>query len=118
MGGSDGGPFSNTNFWWEGPDVYGGEDGRRSQEGDVWVLDSSAGSPVGNVSTCIGLYQRKASKGHNQHDRKFWTKSKGHNQHDRKKSTGIFNAQNSPRRHGLFEASIIFTSMYEVLPSD
>lgn len=54
--------------------IYGGEDGRRSRKGDVWVLDSSAGTPVGNASASIGLHRRKNSQP--QLDRKFWKKLK------------------------------------------
>ncbi|MCO5567231.1 hypothetical protein L7F22_020920 [Adiantum nelumboides] len=56
--------------------IYGGEDGRRGRKGDVWVLDSSAGTPVGNVSTCVGIYEGKTNKPQDNLDRKFWKRLK------------------------------------------
>ncbi|KAH7438474.1 hypothetical protein KP509_04G016300 [Ceratopteris richardii] len=55
--------------------IYGGEDGRRSRKGDVWLLDSSAGTPVGNVSACVQL-QRKNGKAQDMLERKFWKRLK------------------------------------------
>lgn len=64
--------------------IYGGEDARRGRKGDVWVLDISAGIPVGNGS-CMNRFQNRSRDSGN-FARKFWKKMKQRGQTPSKRS--------------------------------
>eukprot|EP00250_Pteridium_aquilinum_P004973 c15143_g1_i1 orf=183-1580(-) len=53
--------------------IYGGEDARRCRKGDVWVLDPTAGIPVGTSSSTRVL---RNEAGSSRVGRKFWKKLK------------------------------------------
>lgn len=66
--------------------IYGGEDAKRCRKGEVWVLDPSAGIPVGNVSTCTDIHYRNMQKNRSKFNRKFWKKLKQWGQPPTKRS--------------------------------
>ena len=94
--------------------IYGGEDAKRGRKGDVWVLDPSAGIPVGHSisSGRIELNLKKNVAPGNK-DRKFWKKLKQWGQVPCRRS--FHGASSLPSGHGV----LVFGGMVdgELMPT-
>jgi hypothetical protein len=94
--------------------IYGGEDAKRCRKGDVWVLEPSAGVPVGgNILSGWCWLNHKQNLAIGNKDRKFWKKLKQWGQVPCRRS--FHGASSLPSGHGV----LVFGGMVdgELMPT-